>query len=160
AKIRSALEALGLYEPKIQSSIEHHAPCWHAKFAITVGAPTLVRKLDVQLDGEAADDAAFVLARQQSLLNVGSVLHHGDYEAVKRRSLDLAADRGYADAKFTENRIDVFPNERVADIVLHFDSGKRYRFGEISFQQAILSEDLLRSYVKIRPGDPYDTNAL
>jgi translocation and assembly module TamA len=160
AKIRSALEALGYYEPKIQSSLEHRAQCWHAKFAIAAGAPTLVRKLDVQITGEAADDAAFVVARSQSLLNAGSVLHHGDYEALKRRWLDLAAERGYADAKFIENRIDVYPNERVADVVLHFDSGKRYRFGEISFQQEVLSEKLLRSYVKIRRGDPYDAGAL
>jgi translocation and assembly module TamA len=160
ARIRSALEALGYYEPKIVSSMEHGAQCWHAKFAITVGAPTLVRNLDVELSGGAAGDAAFVAAREQSPLKLGAVLHHGDYEALKRSWLDLAAERGYADAQFTENRIDVYPTERVADVVLHFDSGKRYHFGEISFQQEVLSEDLIRSYVKIHRGDPYDARAL
>jgi translocation and assembly module TamA len=160
ARIRSALEALGYYEPKIERSIERGAQCWRAKFAITVGAPTLVRNLDVQLAGEAAGDAAFVVARVQSPLKIGAVLHHGDYEALKRRWLDLAAERGYADAQFTENRIDVYPTERVADVVLHFDSGKRYRFGEISFQQEVLSEELIRSYLKIHRGDPYDAREL
>jgi translocation and assembly module TamA len=160
ARIRSALEALGYYEPKIVPTIERGAQCWRAKFAITVGAPTLVRKLDVQLTGEAASDATFVVAREQSPLKLGAVLHHGDYEALKRRWLDLAAERGYAEAQFTENRIDVYPMERVADVVLHFDSGKRYRFGEISFQQEVLSEDLIRSYVKIQRGAPYDARDL
>jgi translocation and assembly module TamA len=160
AKIRSALEALGYYEPKIAASIEHGAQCWHAKFAITVGPPTLVRNLDVQLNGEAVGDAAFGAAREQSPLKLGAVLHHGDYDALKRRWLDLAAEHGYPDAKFTDNRIDVYPMERVADVVLHFDSGKRYRFGEISFQQEVLSDELIRSYVKIHRGDPYDGREL
>jgi len=160
AKIRSALEALGYYEPKIAASLERGGQCWHAKFAVSVGAPTLVRNLDVQLNGEAVGDAAFGAAREQSPLELGAVLHHGDYEALKRRWLDLAAERGYADARFTESRIDVYPTERVADVVLHFDSGKRYRFGEISFQQEVLSDDLIRSYVKIHRGDPYDTRDL
>jgi len=160
AKIRSALEALGYYEPKIVSSLEQPAQCWHAKFAITVGAPTLVRKLDVQLAGDAVSDGTFINARAQSPLKIGVALHHGDYESLKRRWLDLAAERGYADAKFTENRIDVYPMERVADIVLHFDSGKRYRFGAISFDQDVLSDELIRSYVKIKKGDPYDGQQL
>ncbi len=99
-------------------------------------------------------------ARDQSPVKAGAVLNHGDYEALKRRWLDLAAERGYADAQFTANRIDVYPEQRVADIVLHFDSGKRYRFGAISFQQDVLSDDLIHSYVKIRRGDPYDGREL
>jgi translocation and assembly module TamA len=155
-KIRTALEALGYYEPRIDPSLERTPQCWHAKFAIRVGPPTLVRKVDVELVGEAAKDSTFVTAREQSPVKAGAVLNHGDYEALKRRWLDLAVERGYADAQFTANRIDVYPEQRVADIVLHFDSGKRYRFGAISFQQDVLSDDLIHSYVKIRRGDPYD----
>ena len=159
-KVRTALEALGYYEPRIEQSLDRTPQCWHAKFAIRIGPPTLVRNLDVELVGEAAKDSAFVTAREQSPVKAGAVLNHGDYEALKRRWLDLAVERGYADAKFTENRIDVYPEQRVADIVLHFDSGKRYRFGAISFQQDVLSDDLIHSYMKIRRGDPYDGREL
>jgi len=155
-KIRTALEALGYYEPRIDQSLDRTPQCWHAKFTVRVGPPTLVRKVDVELVGDAAKDSAFATAREQSPVKPGAVLNHGDYESLKRRWLDLAAERGYADAKFTENRIDVYPEQRAADIVLHFDSGKRYRFGAISFQQDVLSDDLIHSYLKIRRGDPYD----
>jgi translocation and assembly module TamA len=159
-KIRTALEALGYYEPKIEQTLDRTPQCWHAKFAIRIGPPTLVRKLDVELDGEAAKDTEFAKARDQSPMKLGAVLNHGDYEALKRRWLDLATERGYADAKFTENRIDVYPEDRAADIVLHFDSGKRYRFGRISFQQDVLTDELIHSYVKIHRGDPYDGREL
>jgi translocation and assembly module TamA len=159
-KIRTALEALGYYEPRIEPSFDRTPQCWHAKFAVRIGPPTLVRKLDVDLAGEAAKDSEFVKARDQSPVKAGAVLNHGDYEALKRRWLDLATERGYADAKFTENRIDVYPEQRVADIVLHFDSGKRYSFGAITFQQDVLSDNLIHSYLKIRRGDPYDGREL
>jgi translocation and assembly module TamA len=159
-KIRTALEALGYYEPRIDPSLDRTSQCWHAKFAVRIGPPTLVRKLDVEVVGEAAKDSTFVNARDQSPVKLGAVLNHGDYEALKRRWLDLATERGYADAQFTANRIDVYPDQRAADIVLHFDSGKRYSFGAITFQQDVLSDDLIHSYMKIRRGDPYDGREL
>ena len=150
ARIRDALQALGYYEPRIVPKLERDDACWHATFAVQLGEPVAVRRLDVTLDGEAAGDAAFVAARDQSPLRAGGALHHGDYETLKRRWSDLALERGYADAKFTESRIDVYPEQRVADIVLHFDSGKRYRFGDVTFEQDVLSDRLVRSYLPFR----------
>jgi translocation and assembly module TamA len=160
ARISAALEAFGYYEPRITPMLERDAACWHATFTVQPGEPVVVRNLDVTLDGEAAGDATFALARGESPLRIGGPLHHGDYETLKRRWSDLALERGYADAKFAESRIDVYPEQRVADIVLHFDSGKRYRFGEVTFQQNVLSDGLVRSYLPFHPGDLYDAREL
>jgi translocation and assembly module TamA len=159
-RIRDALKALGYYEPQVTPKIERDDACWHATFAVTVGAPVVVRGLNLELAGEAASDPAFVAARDQSPLKAGAPLHHGNYEALKRRWSDIAVERGYADAKFTENRIDVYPEERVADVVLRFDSGKRYRFGDVTFEQDVLSDRLARSYLPFHAGDPYDAGEL
>jgi translocation and assembly module TamA len=159
-RISDALQALGYYDPRITSTIERDADCWHAKFEVNPGQPVIVRGLDIQLTGEASTDATFVVARQQSQLTAGTPLHHGDYESLKRRWSDLARERGYADATFTQNRIDVYPEQRAADIVLHFDSGKRYRFGDITFHQDVLSDEVIRSYPTIHPGEPYDGDQL
>src|SRR6476660_7354951 len=48
-KIRTALEAVGYYEPRIEPSLDRTPQCWHAKFAVRVGPPTLVRNLDLEL---------------------------------------------------------------------------------------------------------------
>jgi translocation and assembly module TamA len=159
-RISDALQALGYYDPRITPAFERDAACWHAKFDVQAGEPVIVRSLDVQLTGEAQNDATFAAVRQQSPLTVGVPLHHGDYEALKRRWSDLARERGYADAMFTENRIDVYPDQRAADIALRFDSGRRYRFGEINFQQDVLSDEVIRSYPTIHAGDPYDGGQL
>jgi translocation and assembly module TamA len=160
ARIRDALQALGYYEPRIDSKLERDDACWHATFTVELGEPTVVRAFDVLLDGEAAGDPSFLAARDQSPLRAGAALHHGHYEELKRRWSDLALERGYADAKFTQSRIDVYPEQRVADVVLHFDSGRRYRFGDVTFEQDVLSDRLIRSYLPFHPGDAYDTQEL
>jgi translocation and assembly module TamA len=160
ARIRQALEAFGYYEPKIESQLDRVRDCWHVTFTIELGEPVRIRGLDVQLTGEAATDAEFVAARTAAALENGGVLRHGAYETLKTRWSDLARERGYRDAKFVENRIDVYPDRHAADIVLKFESGGRYAFGAIDFRQDVLMEPLVRSYLPFHSGEPYDARKL
>lgn len=155
-RIGSALEALGYYEANVESDLESDADCWHATFTIDPGEPVRIRTLDVQTQG----DAVFALATAQSSLHEGAVLDQGAYEALKRRWSDLAIERGYRDATFTASRVDVYPDEHAADVTLHFDAGERYRFGEIRFDQNVLSDRLVRAYLPFKAGDPYDNRLL
>src|SRR5690606_20050085 len=45
-------------------------------------------------------------------------------------------------------------------INLVYDSGRRYRVGEISLRHNILSEDFLQRFITIDEGDPYDAEEL
>ena len=159
-RIRQALEAFGYYESRIESQIERVRDCWRVTFSVTLGEPVLIRELDVQLMGEASTDTEFAAARTAASLERGGVLHHGSYDALKTRWSDLARERGYWDARFVANRIDVYPEQRAADIVLQFDSGKRYAFGAIDLRQDVLTESLVRSYVPFHAGEPYDARKL
>jgi translocation and assembly module TamA len=125
ARIREALEAYGYYQPTIESTFEAGDDCWQVKFAITLGEPVRLRGVDVLLSGEAAEDRDFSAAQAAADLKNGAILKHGAYEQLKRRWSDLARERGYADAKFIVSRIDVYPEQRAADVVLRFDSGAR-----------------------------------
>jgi len=160
ARVRQALQVYGYYEPKIDSTLEFETSCWHAKIQITPGEPVKIRDVDVKLVGAAQRDPAFAGFTAQALLTPGTVLDHGAYEALKRGWSDLARERGYADAQFSVNRIDVYPDEHAADISLHFDSGPRYAFGELSLVQDVLTDKLVRSYIQFAPGDPYEARRL
>ena len=160
ARIRQALEAFGYYEPQIESRQDRVRDCWRVTFTIVRGEPVRIRQLDVQLAGEAATDSDFVAAQKAAGLQNGSALRHGAYETLKTRWSDLARERGYPDAKFIENRIDVYPEQHAADIVLRFDSGSRYAFGAIGFRQDVLMEPLVRSYLPFHSGEPYDARKL
>jgi translocation and assembly module TamA len=158
--IRTALEAFGYYEASVTSSLESDESCWVADFNVVPGAPVRLRSLDLTLGPDARLDPVFVAAINGFELGVGVALDHGAYERLKRRLLDIARERGYAQAAFSEARIDVYPAEHAADIVMHFESGPRYRFGDIVFIQEVLNDDLVRSYLNFKPGDPYDNRRL
>ena len=156
----AALQALGYYAPRITPTLTFEPECWRATFTIELGEPVLIRTFDVAVVDAAADDPAFAMAVAESGLAVGAQLHHGNYERVKRRWLDIAIERGYAEGQLNANRIDVYPDERAADITLRYESGPRYSFGTVEFEQDVLSNELIQAYVTFRPGDPYDSELL
>jgi translocation and assembly module TamA len=159
-QIREALQAYGYYEPAIETAMMRDDACWHVTLTIAAGEPVRLRRAELALTGEAARDTAFTGARDEAGLASGDILDHGAYERLKVRWSDLARERGYADARFVANRIDVHPAERAADVELAFDSGPRYAFGRVDFKQAVLTEQLASSYVTFREGEPYDARKL
>jgi translocation and assembly module TamA len=160
ARIRDALQAFGYYEPTIEPTLLFSDDCWHARFTIDPGEPVRIRTLDIAVTGEAEHDSQFTEALAQAGLAVGDPLDHGAYDRLKRGLTDLARQRGYPDAQFTANRIDVFPDEHVADIVLMLDSGPRFAFGRTEITQDVLTEELIASYFTFEEGEPYDASQL
>lgn len=158
-QIGEALTALGYYQPVITSNLAFDEDCWTASLDIDPGPQVIVRTLDFAIDG-GEDDPTFAMLASDPGIAVGDGLHHGRYEELKRGLLDLARDRGYPDARFVENRIDVYPDEMAADIVLRFATGPRYRFGQITLEQEAFADDFLEPYIEIEPGQPFDNAAL
>jgi translocation and assembly module TamA len=160
SRVGEALQAFGYYEPRIEPELTFDDACWHARFTVALGEPVRIRTLAVALSGEAETDPPFQTALAEVDLTVGAALDHGAYERLKRRWADLARERGYAEAEFTASRIDVYPDERAADIELTFVSGVRYTFGRTELQQNVLTERLVSSFITFREGEPYDARRL
>jgi translocation and assembly module TamA len=160
AQIRMGLEAFGFYAPAIDADLELAGECWTARFTITPGEPVRVRTRDISILESGQTDPAFIRVMAEAGLAVGEPLNHGAYDRLKRRMSDVARDRGYANAFFAESRIDVFPDELAADIVLRFNSGERYRFGDVVIEQGVLDDAFVARYIAVQPGQPYQTAAL
>lgn len=162
SRIRESLQAFGYYNAAVESELELAEDCWHARFDVDPGEPVRIRTLDVSVTGEARDDPPFVAARAlaENELAVGNALDHGAYERLKRRLTDLARERGYPEAELKANRIDVYPAERAADVVLELASGPRYAFGRTELVQEVLTPQLVSSYVTFNEGEPYDARRL
>ena len=155
-EIREALEVVGYYNAGVEKTLETGDACWQANFVITPGQPVVLRNVSIKIDTGDAQDSELEKVVQNCALNPGDILQHANYEACRRRITRAAQDRGYFAAVFSERRIDVFPAEYAADIMLHFITGPRYVFGAITFDQAVLDADLLYRFVTITPGEPYD----
>lgn len=158
--IRDALEPFGYYEPVIEATLNRTAGGWEARYRIQPGRALRIAMLDVRVLGEGARDPIFQKLLTSLPLAKGQILEQPKYEQIKQNLETLATERGYFDARFTERAIRVDLQTYEAVISLHYDTGQRYRFGDISFKQDILSPKLLNRYPRFKPGDPYDANEL
>ena len=155
---RKALEPYGYYQPVISSSLAIGEECWKATLTIDAGMPVVLRNVDVVIVGDAAGDPVFNELLRTMSPAPGRTLRHADYERLKRALQIRAADRGYVEAEFTESRLEIWPEDGVADIALHFDSGPRYRVGNIRVDQAFLDPAIVSGYLRLEPGSYYDSN--
>lgn len=159
-ELRAALEAYGYYDSKISSNLKHNKDCWSASIDVELGQPVRIRRLDFIFEGAGKDDPVYKTAIAEFPLARDLALNQGVYEQYKKRLLDIASRRGYVDAAFTASRVDVYPDEHAADVTLHFDSGSRYAFGPIRLSQHVLTERLVRGYIGLKQGEPYDAARL
>ncbi|HEU4828534.1 MAG TPA: autotransporter assembly complex family protein [Gemmatimonadales bacterium] len=155
ADIGTALEPFGYYRPRIRKSLQQDGDLLVARYVIDPGPATIVTRVDVALFGEGADDPAFHEAVTGFPLARGDTLRHLPYETAKLGLITLAGDSGYLTADFDTSVIRVDREAATAEIVIHFATGPRYRFGPVHFEQSILDTSFLRTRVPFATGDPY-----
>ncbi|WP_228289887.1 autotransporter assembly complex protein TamA [Marinobacter salsuginis] len=159
---REALRALGYYGPVIDWRIEGGDSDTTATLtlSITPGEPVTVRSRTVEMRGAAATDP-----RLTSDLPVhpaeGDILDHGEYANLRNTIQNRARRRGYFDGKFVTRTLEVDPTKRIADITLIYESGERYRLGQVTFEEGHWFEiDLLKNFVTFEPGTPYHADEI
>lgn len=151
---RIALEALGYYHSEINIAAAPDNP--HAiTLEISAGAPVRIEQVDIQLLGDAANDTDFLALVKQQAPAVGNVLHQGQYDGLKQAMRNLALRKGYFDARFSKARLEVAAELKQAFIHLHFAAGKRYTFGDVSFEGNQIETERLQSMLPFAPGDHY-----
>ncbi|MCW8851750.1 MAG: autotransporter assembly complex protein TamA [Gammaproteobacteria bacterium] len=157
-EISEALEVVGYYHAKIEKKLELGEACWKADFNIATGGPVLLRSVSIEVDSGGEQDKKLADVVQKCALRSGDILQHANYDLCRRNINRTAKRLGYFDGKFIERRIDVYPAEYAADIALHFETGRRYVFGETTFEQTMLDPRLVERVVTASPGQPYDAD--
>jgi len=142
--IRSALQPFGYYTPTITSALSGGPKKWKANYDVQLGPRTRIRKVDIAVDGEAADFPAI----RERLAKMP--VHEGD------ALLQAAYAGGFLDARYTTSELRVDPDAQAADIELKLSSGPRYFIGPIRIEQEGLDPTLVARYVTIREGEPFD----
>lgn len=159
-QISGALRAHGYYGAKVTKTLDFTDECWNASFKIDLGEPVHIAKVDITIDGEAADDPKFLELTQALPIKEGDQLNHASYEKAKAAIASLAAERGYFEGAFNVRQLRVEPAKNEAEVRLSYDSGPRYRFGELRLSQDVLRPELAERFVSIRVDEPYSADAL
>jgi len=155
---RRAMEALGYYHATVRVEETREKTVTHFVVNVKPGPPVHVSKVELRIQGPAADDPAFKKLRDRLPIKPGGVLNQGEYEAAKRAITSTAALRGYFEGRFTVHRIAVNTRTNLAAIDLTYVSGPRYRLGHVHFQKSPLSEKLLQRFVPFKPGAAYSAD--
>lgn len=159
-EIQTALQPFGFYRPGVQSTLEREGDTWLARYTVEPGPALKVTRRDVEILGEGSGDPGFRELAQEFPLAEGETLFHPDYEEGKTALEEYAAENGYLDAAFQTNEIRVDLASYTSEVVLRYDTGPRYRFGPVIFNQDFLDPDLLRGYITWEQGEPLDVNEL
>jgi len=150
-----ALQALGYYNGEIESQVSGGEDP-RLTLRIEPGEPVRLADITVRVDGPAAELSAFRVPRNR--LKTGDVLNHGQYEDVKQQILNQASRYGFFDGRFARQRLAIDPAANTADVELVFESGPRYRLGDVGFDgDSPFDPDLLDRMVPFDAGTPYDS---
>ncbi len=158
--IRRALQPFGYHQPTIDDRLQRSEQGWEARYQITLGDPGRIAKVDIQILGEGGQDSEVQKLLADFPLTRGAVLYQPVYEEWKKKLRRIATDRGYFDGSFETKRIQIDLQSNSAAVIVRFDTGKRYRFGEIKFPDIVLAPELLQRYLQIQPGDAFDASKL
>lgn len=159
-QVEKSLQALGYFRAEITLEVERTEPEWLLTVTVEPGEPVLIEKVDIELTGAAADDDAFASLVASAPFAVGDVLNQGEYDRFRNRLLSLGQERGYFDADLSENRVAVNVAANSAHIFLHYDSGTRFRFGPVNYDEEQADSDLLQTLQPFSEGDFFDQASL
>jgi translocation and assembly module TamA len=160
SEIAVAAQALGFYELEYQAKLRNDKECWGLDITLTPGEPVRITEVRIEINGEGSQDEIFQSLYDKPGIKIGNRLNHGSYETLKARFGTLAAIHGYFDAEFEHSQISINTEEKSAIIELIYNTGTRYRIGEINLQHEILNDNFLRRYFNITEGDYYDSDKL
>ena len=159
-EIGIALQPFGYYRPAVQSALEREGDTWVARYTVEAGPALKVTRRDLQILGEGSGDSGFGELVREFPLTEGETLFHPDYEEGKTSLEEYAAENGYLDAAYQTSEIRVDLASYTSEVVLHYDTGPRYRFGPVIFNQDFLDPRLLQGYVTWEQGEPLNVNEL
>lgn len=162
-EVREALRPFGYYRPRIEVRLEEPGAedrPWRARINVAAGEPVRITEVDIEFSGDGATDDALVEWRDEWPMTEGRRLEHAIHEQAWRDLDSLAQTRGYFDASFRERRITVDPDRNTARIRIHYDTGRRYRFGTYRATDVEFSERLMDRLTIIEPGEAYHSSRL
>ncbi len=151
------LQAMGYYESQLTLSADTSGACATVSLDVRTGPAVILARADIRLQGDAANDPVFQALEDKDSLHIGERLQHDRYTRLKRNLQQSLINRGYMEGSLKRHELNVDTRTRKATIVLHVDSGPRYRFGKVEVTGSELDPALIDAYVQFREGQPFDS---
>ncbi|WP_342219961.1 autotransporter assembly complex family protein [Rickettsiella endosymbiont of Miltochrista miniata] len=159
SEIKQSLAAYGYFKPSIKHSLKKIDANWNARYQISVGPPLKITTLKISVDSPNPDPKITKLMADFPL-HRDDIFNSEAYEDAKQKLLAKIVAEGYLSAYYSKHTILINRQAYTAKLILTLNTGPRYYFGSITFQQSILNNSLLQRYIPFKSGDPYSSTRL
>lgn len=159
-EIRHGLEPWGYYDVQVRSELQQNGADFKAVYHVTLGERVIVRESSVEVGGAGRELEAVRNALMAFEPRVGEPLDHWLYELRKTDVTTALQARGFLDAALERHRVAVMRATRSATIDLAWNSGGRYRMGDVHFAGNQLPAELLQRYRPWTADDYYSVEDL
>lgn len=158
SSLRKGGRALGYYDAVFTSGGKDVDDCWEMSLNIEPGRPIQVVSQFVEVLGAGAGEPQFRAAMRKPPYQQNDILNHQLYDEFKTRLTETADTLGYLDAVYEKKAVTVDPLAYAASVNLVLNTGPRYTFGEVTIEQDVLSDDVVKRFIKISPGTAFSTD--
>ena len=131
----TALQAFGYYEANIALELLETEDCPTLNINVEPGRRMSVDDVKIEITGDAENDRLFMARLEKIPLNKGDPLNHGNYSKAKSLIESVATELGYLEGRFEHSVLTIDMENYAARISLIYNSGERYRLGEINLTQ-------------------------
>ena len=156
--LRKGARALGYYDAEFRSGGQNVDGCWNLTFNINPGNPVRVVSQYIEVLGAGSNEQQFRDAMKAPPYQQNDILNHQLYDDFKTKLTETADTLGYLDAVYEQKSVTVDPLAFEARVNLVMNTGPRYTFGDVTIEQAVLSDALVKRFISITPGSAFSTD--
>ena len=154
-RITEAVKPYGYFNAKVQTTATLSNDALSLNTNIHLGPIVRVKTVDIVIQGAAKYDPSFIALKKKFTPAINSPLNTENYDTLKTQLYNLAAAKGYFDATMTKSQIIINRPLLQATIIIHFNSGDRYRFNKITISQSTYDENYIKKFIEIKPNQYY-----
>jgi len=154
-QIIKAIQPFGYFKADVSVQISNNHDL---SVRIHPGPPMYISSLKAEIIGEGSQNPLLLKTLREIPLKVGAPLLTDQYNQTKQSLINSAENLGYLHGSFKKAEILIEENKNTAQIILIFDSGPLYFFGQVQFDPSYINPELLHRFVPFHYGQPYSTD--
>lgn len=153
-----AAQAVGYYDAEFKFE---KSGASSLRVQVKANEPVIIREQNIEFSGEGSKLAQLQVIKVLPEQEVGDIFNHGKYDSTRAKISDAASNNGFFDAYWRLHDVMVARPDNKADINLRFETGSRYKIGDVEFRMSDptkklpIREEILRTLAPWKEGADY-----
>ncbi len=158
--IRQALQPFGYFKPKIISSLKKDSSGYTTQFSIAPGPALLISKIELKIMGAGKENTELSKLSHDFPIKSGQPLQIENYNKALTQLLETANNQGYLKAAFEKKEVRIDLKKYSAKIILYLNTGERYYFGNVNFNDSPFATKFLHRFVRFNQQQAFSSEKL